>query len=146
MVEHIRQNWLWQEPTSVIVVSNYWAISWISRHIMVEIYQADVGSCFNQFCLVFSISICLVSHDIAQWLLTVMTDVGSCSNQFCLMFSTRICLVSHDIAQWLLTGMTTVGSCPSQFCLVFSTICLVRHLDKNQHQSYLSAIIKLYHD
>jgi len=48
---------------------------------------------------VFSTIICLVSHAIAQLLLTVMTDVEACPNQFCLLFSTRIGLVSHDIAQ-----------------------------------------------
>jgi hypothetical protein len=47
----------------------------------------------------FSVSICLVSHAIAQLLLTVITDVGSYPNHFCLMFSTRLCVVNHDIAQ-----------------------------------------------
>ena len=61
--------------------------------------MTDVGSCPNQLCLMFSTRLCLVSHDIAQSLLTVMTDVGSCLNQLCLMFSTRLCLVSHEIAQ-----------------------------------------------
>jgi hypothetical protein len=36
LVEHIRQNWLGQESTSVIAVSNNWAIAWLNRHIMVE--------------------------------------------------------------------------------------------------------------
>jgi hypothetical protein len=36
LVENIRQNWLGQEPTSVITVSNYWTISWLIRHILVE--------------------------------------------------------------------------------------------------------------
>jgi hypothetical protein len=36
MVENIRENWLGQEPTSVITVSNYWDISWQIRHILVE--------------------------------------------------------------------------------------------------------------
>ena len=61
--------------------------------------MTDVGSCANQFCLMFSTRLCLVSHDLAQLLLTVMTDVSSCPNQFCLMFSTIVCLVSHVIAQ-----------------------------------------------
>ena len=59
----------------------------------------DVGSCHNQFCLMLSTIICLVSHAIAPLLLTVMTDVDACPNQFCLMFSTRIGLVSNDITQ-----------------------------------------------
>ena len=59
----------------------------------------DVGSCPNQFCLMVSTIICLVSHDIAQLLLTVMTDVGSFPNQLCVMFYTRLCLVNHDLAQ-----------------------------------------------
>ena len=28
--------------------------------------MTDVGSCPNQFCLMFSTSICLISHDIAK--------------------------------------------------------------------------------
>jgi hypothetical protein len=47
----------------------------------------------------FSTSIFIVSHDIAQYLLTVMTDVGSCQNKLCLKHSTRLCLFRHDIAQ-----------------------------------------------
>jgi hypothetical protein len=61
----------------------------------------------------FSTSIFIVSHDIAQYLLTVMTDVGSCQNKLCLKLSTRLCLFRHDIAQLLLTVMTDVGSCPN---------------------------------
>ena len=61
--------------------------------------MTDAGSCPNQFRQMFSIIIFLFGHDIAQWLLTVVSDVGSCSDLFCLMFSTRLCLVSHDIAQ-----------------------------------------------
>jgi hypothetical protein len=61
--------------------------------------MTDVGSCPNQFCLMCSTSICLVSHDIAHTLLTVMTDVDSFPNQYCLMFPTRTGLVSHDIGQ-----------------------------------------------
>jgi hypothetical protein len=47
--------------------------------------MTDVDSCPNQFCLLCSTIICLVSHDIAQELLTVMNDVDSCPNQFRLM-------------------------------------------------------------
>ena len=36
MVESIRQKWLGQEPTSIITVSNHWAISWLTRPILVE--------------------------------------------------------------------------------------------------------------
>jgi hypothetical protein len=39
--------------------------------------MTNVDYCPNQFCLIFSTSICLVSHDIAQSLLTVMTGVSS---------------------------------------------------------------------
>ena len=42
--------------------------------------MTNVDYCPNQFCLIFSTSICLVSHDIAQSLLTVMTGVSSCPN------------------------------------------------------------------
>jgi hypothetical protein len=62
--------------------------------------MTDVGSCLNQFCPMFSTRLCLVSHDIAQYLPTIMTDVGSGPNQFCLSFSTSICLVNHEIATW----------------------------------------------
>jgi hypothetical protein len=59
--------------------------------------MTDFGSCPNQFCLMCSTSLCLVSHDIAHKLLTDMTDVDSFPYQFCLMFSTRLCLVTDDI-------------------------------------------------
>ena len=36
MVENSRQNWLGQESTSVITVSNNWAIEWLTRPILVE--------------------------------------------------------------------------------------------------------------
>ena len=61
--------------------------------------MTDVGSCPNQFCLMFSTRLCVVNHNITKKLLRVMTDVGSCPNQFCLMLSTRLCIVSHDIGQ-----------------------------------------------
>jgi hypothetical protein len=61
--------------------------------------MTDVGSCPNQFCLMCSTSICLVSHGIAHKLLTVMTDVDSFPNQFCLMISTSLCLVTVDITK-----------------------------------------------
>jgi hypothetical protein len=75
LVENIRQNWLRQESTSVIIVINYWAILWLTRHT------------------------CILVENIRQNWLGVMTDVDSCRNQFCLMLSIRLCLVSHDIGQ-----------------------------------------------
>jgi hypothetical protein len=53
--------------------------------------MTHIGSCLNQ--------LCLVSHDMADKLLTVITYVDSFPNQFCLMISTRIGLVNHHIAQ-----------------------------------------------
>jgi hypothetical protein len=90
--ENIRQNWLEQEPTSVITVSNYWVISWLTRHILVENIRQN-------WLEQEPTSVITVSNYWAQWLLTGMTDVSSCPNQFCLVFSTRIRLVSHDITQ-----------------------------------------------
>ena len=72
----LRQNWLGPEPTSVITVSNYWAISWLTRHSLVEnIWQ--------------------------NWLWQEPTSVITVSNFWAISWLTRHILVENIRQNWL---------------------------------------------
>jgi hypothetical protein len=79
----LRQNWLGPEPTSVIAVSNYWTISWLTKDSLVENIRQN-------------------------WLGQEPTSVITVSNYWAISWLTRHSLVEKLRQNWLGQEPTSV--------------------------------------